>query len=83
MNESGVHVAFAELANGIAAKRLSSVEVVDAVSRRIERADPRLNAYRHLRLNEPRAVRARAAAERAPTGDPTTAASTDRSGELS
>lgn len=83
MNDSGVHVAFAELANGIAVKRLSSVDVVDAVSRWIERADPRLNACRHLRLNEPHGVRARAAVERAPTGDPTTAASTDRSGELS
>jgi Asp-tRNA(Asn)/Glu-tRNA(Gln) amidotransferase A subunit family amidase len=83
MNENGVPVVFAELANGIAVKRPSSVEVVDAVSCRVERVNPHLNAYCHLRRNEPRGVRARAAVERAPSGDPTTAASTDRSGEPS
>ena len=55
MNETDVcFLSAAELAQAIAAKQLSPVEVVEAVSRRIERVNPKLNAYCHLRLNEAR-----------------------------
>ena len=55
MNETDVcFLSAAELAQAVAAKKLSPVEIVEAVSRRIELLNPKLNAYCHLRLDEAR-----------------------------
>jgi Asp-tRNA(Asn)/Glu-tRNA(Gln) amidotransferase A subunit family amidase len=55
VNETDVcFLSAAEMAEAVAAKRLSPVEIVEAVSRRIEHVNPRLNAYCHLRLDQAR-----------------------------
>jgi Asp-tRNA(Asn)/Glu-tRNA(Gln) amidotransferase A subunit family amidase len=44
-----------ELVDGYKRKAISPVEVVDAIARRIEKLNPKLNAYCQLRLDEARA----------------------------
>ena len=69
MNEADVcFLSAAELAQAIAAKRLSPIEVIEAFSRRIELVNPKLNAYCHLRLDEAR-EEARAAEAAVARGD--------------